>query len=240
MDAKIVYNAAGLFNGRQSFFNIHLDKALSELGYYMITPQIHGFEFNNFDKKLSRKISGDVSLVHSSIIYFLDVGVYVAGCDVALANLDEPVDEGVVTEISYAKLLNKPVVGFRTDVRPGYGKLEEPLGGMHFFPAFQCDYFIKEYMPCNKVEKANVELVNLVKKIDNTIKSIRFREKSLIEQSINFYNCPAIFGASLLFPSDKSLPELVDYIHTDSGLDEIINNYKKNKKELDELLPRIV
>ena len=37
-----------------------------------------------------------------------------------LGGFDEPIDEGVVTEQMYARMTDKPVIGWRTDVRAPY------------------------------------------------------------------------------------------------------------------------
>ncbi len=79
-----------------------------------------------------------------------------------VANLDEPIDEGMVVEISYAHLIGKPVLGFRTDIRSPYGDKPDPLGGIHFFVAYQCDDFISQYMPSKKSKDADQEMINLV------------------------------------------------------------------------------
>ena len=60
-----------------------------------------------------------------------------------LANLDEPLDPGVLIEIMYAKQMHIPVIGYRCDSRTPFGASQSWYFGMHFFPLYQCDKFIQ-------------------------------------------------------------------------------------------------
>jgi hypothetical protein len=75
------------------------------------------------------------------IIYLADLAKLSKGT-VCLANLDEPLDPGVLIEIMYAKQLGIPTIGYRCDSRTPFGAPLSWNFGMHFFPLFQCDYFI--------------------------------------------------------------------------------------------------
>jgi hypothetical protein len=72
----------------------------------------------------------------------LDLGHFLYGSDVCIANLDEDLDPGVIVEIMFAKMMGKPVIGYRTEMRTPYGKQTECHTGMHFFLYFPCDKFI--------------------------------------------------------------------------------------------------
>jgi len=72
----------------------------------------------------------------------LDLGHFLYGSDVCIANLDEDLDPGVIVEIMFAKMMGKPVIGYRTEMRTPYGKQSESTTGMHFFCYFPCDKFI--------------------------------------------------------------------------------------------------
>jgi len=69
-----------------------------------------------------------------------------------LENLDEPLDEGLIVELSYAKMRDKFIIGLRTDVRNLYNFSEDNLKGIHF-PVYQCDEFISYYMSSKILEE---------------------------------------------------------------------------------------
>jgi len=169
-DKIVIYPAAALFNARETTFNSLLVEALEKRGYKTNFPQRDGFEFGNLNEVLSRKLQQDqVDSAVQDIIYFLDMGIFIPKSDVVLANLDEPLDEGVVVEISYAKLMGKFVIGFRTDVRSPYGTPRDKFGGMHFFPPYQCHKFISHHMLSETPEKRENEMSSLVKKVHQSI-----------------------------------------------------------------------
>ena len=59
-----------------------------------------------------------------------------------MSNWDEPIDPGNLVEVMFAKMLNKPVIGYRTEMRTPYGTQADNHVGMHFFCYFPCDKFI--------------------------------------------------------------------------------------------------
>ena len=70
-----------------------------------------------------------------------------------IANMDEPLDPGVLVEIMVAKEMGKPVIEYRTDSRSPFGDMGEIHKGMHFFPLFPSDHFI--FMPTLKIGSAS-------------------------------------------------------------------------------------
>jgi nucleoside 2-deoxyribosyltransferase len=146
---KVIYLAASSFNARETIFNSHLVEELEDMGYFTHLPQRDGFEFGDLSKALKGKLPDhEISSAVLNIIYFYDMGLLLPSSDVVLANLDEPLDEGVVVESTYAKLIDKFVIGLRTDVRSPYGTSDDDFGGMHFFPAYQCHQIITQHIPC--------------------------------------------------------------------------------------------
>jgi len=227
-DKIVIYPAAALFNGRETFFNSHLVENLEGLGYKTNFPQRDGFEFGNLTKALSGKIQqNQIGSAVQDVIYFLDMGVFVPKSDVILANLDEPVDEGVVVETSYARLMGKFVIGLRTDVRSPYGAPSDNFGGMHFFPAYQSHAFISHYISSKTPKERNSQMSSLVKKIHQTIKnsgrSNQARIPDYIKNNPNLK--PLLEGAKLLFDG-------IVNIHSKKGLEEIALRYVKNRKKL--------
>jgi len=164
------YIAAALFNGRETYFNVAIAEGLEAKGHRCLLPQRDGFEFAALHGFLAevlpeRQVPGAVQ----QIIYHLDLGVFLAQSDVVVALLDEPIDEGVVVEIAYARLAGLPVVGLRTDVRSPYGEFADPCGGAHFFPVLQCDCYVHAAMPNAHGPQATADLQRLVDELDVAI-----------------------------------------------------------------------
>ncbi len=237
MTKKIeIYPAAALFNGRETNFNSQLVDGLEKLGYKTNFPQRDGFEFGNLTKALSDKLPQDkINSAVQNVIYFLDMGIFIPNSDVILANLDEPLDEGVVVETSYAKLIGKFIIGLRTDVRSPYGMPSDNFGGMHFFPSYQTHKFISHYMPSKTPVERDEQMNSLVQKIHSIIKETKISHKKKLEDySILNPNFRIILdGANLLFNNIKD-------IHSEKGLEEIASRYVKNQKELEEVGPKSI
>lgn len=148
---KTLYFAAALFCLREIGLNAVLNDKLLKLGYKTNFPQRDGFEFSQFTNDLFDKHFKDddhkkyvykKSQAISYIIYLLDLGKFLYESDVCIANLDEPLDPGVIVEVMFAHQMNKPVVGYRTESRSPYGELDDFSNGMHFFLLFPCDSYL--------------------------------------------------------------------------------------------------
>ncbi|MCE5214268.1 MAG: nucleoside 2-deoxyribosyltransferase [Methanobacterium sp.] len=225
---KIIYPAAALFNARETYFNSTLMERLENLEYKINFPQKDGYEFVNLKEALEDKIPPDeIDSAVSNIIYFLDMGVFIPSCDVVLANLDEPVDEGVVIEAAYAKLMGKFVIGVRTDVRSPYGSSNNIFGGMHFFSAYQSHIFITHYMPCCTPAEREIQMDKLISKIDKTIKDAKITHQNELPDYAQFNpNIKQILdGAEILFKD----------IHPMEDMERIISRYMENHKKLEDI-----
>ncbi len=230
----VIYPAAALFNGRETHFNSQLVEGLERLGYKTNFPQRDGFEFGNLTKALSGKIQqNQIGSAVQKVIYFLDMGVFVPKSDIVLANLDEPLDEGVVVEASYAKLMGKFVIGLRTDVRSPYGMPNDNFGGMHFFPAYQTHQFLSHYMPSKTPVERDEQMNSLIQKIHSKISDANIYHQETIPDYIkNNPNLqPILEGATLLFDG-------IGNIHSDKSLEEIASRYIKNQERLEEIGPK--
>lgn len=137
------YFAASLFSARDRLFNRRLCEQIESNGITCFLPQRDGFEFSILGKLLDKSELEQGIL--QELIYLLDIGVLLPKSDIVLAVLDEPMDEGVIVEICYAKLLGIPVIGVRTDSKAPFGEKEDKFGGGHFFPMFQCAGMIFNY-----------------------------------------------------------------------------------------------
>ena len=82
----------------------------------------------------------------------MDLGKFLYESDVIIANMDEPLDPGVLVECMIAKEMGKPIIQYRTDSRGPFGEIAEFHKGMHFFPLLPCDHFI--FLPTLKFSNA--------------------------------------------------------------------------------------
>ncbi|WP_321421821.1 hypothetical protein [uncultured Methanobacterium sp.] len=232
----VIYPAAALFNGRETYFNSVLVEKLEKWGYGTNFPQRDGFEFGNLKEALSGMVPDDqINSAVSTVIYYLDMGVLLTGSDVILANLDEPLDEGMVVEASYGKLMGKFVVGIRTDIRSPYGRPDDDYGAMHFFPAFQTHRFISHYMPSRTPEERDTQIEDLALKIHDTIMEAKVSHQETIpDYATDNPNLKPVFeGAEILFHD-------IDDIHSPSGLKKIASRYINNKNKLEKIMPKYI
>ncbi len=155
------YFAASLFSTRDRLFNRRLCEQIESNGVTCILPQRDGFEFSILGKILDKSELEQGIL--QELIYLLDIGVLLPKSDIVLAVLDEPMDEGVIVEICYAKMLGIPVIGVRTDSKAPFGEKEDKFGGGHFFPIFQCTRMIFNYD--DNVEEITNRFINHLQRI---------------------------------------------------------------------------
>ena len=208
-----LYLAAALFSGPETWFNCRLAAGLEACGYRTVLPQRDGFEFANLGRLLEGKLaSEDIPQVVQSIIYLLDAGFFLPRSDAVIANLDEPLDPGMIVEVCHARQMGIPVIGFRTDVRTPYGLASDPFGGMHFFPAYQCDAFVRLRMPCAEAEQAEGEWQTLLRLIDQAIKSSLARQTGKAGETVSPLSSLAdkLFGGLEPLHSPESLHTLVE------------------------------
>jgi len=217
-----LYMAAALFNGRATFFNQALVQELEKKGYNTKFPQRDGFEFGDLRKTLEGKLSeSQISSAIASIIYHLDMGVFIPQSHIVVANLDEPQDEGVLVELAHARNIHRQTIGVRTDVRTPYGLISDDYGGSHFFPGkYLCDSFILSHMPCRTKEEAKKEMENLADLIDN---------------EINPKGCTYINPKT-----NHQLFKDIEDIHSTEGLKEIVDRYMEHKEAFDKYDTKII
>lgn len=228
----VIYFAASLFNLREKVFNCLLVNRLEERGYKLNFPQRNGFEFSRLREYAAKKIPADINLdaVVQYIIYLLDMGVFIPKSNVVLANLDEPLDPGVIVEVSYAKMIGKFVLGFRTDVRTPFGN--NNLIGMHIFPSCQCDIFIDRHDDnCTDTKEVKKSMNRLTDIIIDTL-AIDYRPRVTEKEFMPPHFTEIIKKAKILFES-------VGDIHSPVGLREIIERYFNNIEIFREFAPKI-
>jgi nucleoside 2-deoxyribosyltransferase len=99
-----VFLAAPLFSEAEQDFNFKVAKRLREEGFEVWFAQESSFSQNNAHKEKKNIFESCISALKAS--------------DVLVAVLDGiQVDAGVAFEVGFARALEKPVVGFKTDFR---------------------------------------------------------------------------------------------------------------------------
>nr|MDJ0896568.1 hypothetical protein [Alphaproteobacteria bacterium] len=131
-------------------------------------------------------------------------------------------------------MIGKPVIGFRTDARSPFGRLEDPLGGLHFFPAYQCDVLIRHAIPAKSQQTADWEIGLLVEALATAIHDLR--AKATRQPAHNLEPGSPLGAvqrcAELLFAG-------IEDIHSDAGLAEVADRYLRTTDKLAELMPTV-
>ncbi len=219
-----VYFAAPLFNQLETKYNSKVAELLEEKGYKVILPQRDGFEFQDLSQTFKKYLKKElVENAVQDVIYLLDIGKFLFSSDIVVALLNEPIDPGVIVEICYARIMEKYVIGLRSDIRQPFGNYHSRFGGMHFFPGFQCNYFIQ--YPTNW----NYGLEELVKEIDNHIRLFKIRHSKK-----NKKNLPKEIKY-IVDLAEKIFPEGID-MKSEKGLKVIAQQYTKYTKELENIV----
>jgi nucleoside 2-deoxyribosyltransferase len=229
-----IYFAAALFSSRETVFNAALGNHLEQADHSLFLPQRDGFEFGNLFNTLKNSIPAThINGAMQTIIYLLDMGWELPRADAVVANLDEPLDDGVLVEISYAKLMGLPVIGFRTDARSPYGPSTDPLKGIHFFPAFQCDIYLAQTSERDEINDSDRLITNLAMEINSALASCPIPTKE--QRNISkFQQIKDLIDASnLLFDG-------VEDIHSEQGIQSIVVKFLKHQAKFANLRPKII
>lgn len=219
-----LYSTAALFNSREMHFNIRLNEVLAACNYDIFVPQRDGFEFAHAER-LKRLLAAQgitdpaaLTTALERIIYLLDLGYFIGKADAVVANLDEPIDEGVVVEIQHARVLGKPVVGWRTEERSPFGSMADPLRGCHFFPAYQCDVFIHHSFRAPTTAAGEESIAALAARIHESIISLRSRI------TLHSTHTPA---TQIIRDQAEALFGGLADLHSDDSMEEIARRYAR-------------
>jgi nucleoside 2-deoxyribosyltransferase len=214
-----IYSGAALFNLRERLFNSILERSLSRKGHRIILPQREGFDYVSLENSLKQDLStSEISKAIYDIIYCLDMDLLIPSCDILLANLDEPLDIGVDSEISRANELNKYAIGFRTDIRTPYGSINNKYAGMQPFPVKKCSTMIIRHTKAITYDSLIKEVDGLTIEIDSLIKKASIVPKD--DKLISLGNAKSLFDGMRL-----------EDINTSYGLSAIAQRYLKHKDE---------
>jgi hypothetical protein len=227
-----IYFASGLFSAREQAFNIAVATLLENTYHYrVLLPQRDGFEFTNLNEALTKSFPNeDIDRIQQLIIYYLDMGYFIPHSNVMTAVLDEDLDAGVLVEITFGNMLDKTVIGLRTDSRSPFGKTPEE--GAHFFSVLQLDDFLYFDDVLENVQQAKNENTIIAKMIDKTIRASKACQKPLNMQPTNNIAKQIMAGANILF-HDLDIKNL----NSPESLQIIVQRYNENRKQLESIYP---
>ena len=110
------------------------------------------------------------------IIFEVDLGCFLHSSDIVICNLDEPLDPGMIVEMMFAKMTNKPVIGYRTEMKTPFGRIDDFNNGMHFFCYFPCDaYLFLSNGNMNDTNQGKSLVYYFAQQIDEHIKKVQER-----------------------------------------------------------------
>ncbi len=152
------YLAAPLFTQAERRWNAELAKLLRARGCRVILPQ------EKAEKMLTGKIKFDAQTLFDHAVNSLEK------CDVVIAVLDGPdPDSGTSWECGYAWKLGRPIIGVRTDLRPGG---DDPTLPVNLMLGRSCQRLLK-------VDRSMKTVKAIADQIDVILRTVRVRDKSI-------------------------------------------------------------
>ncbi|MDE1874144.1 MAG: nucleoside 2-deoxyribosyltransferase [Candidatus Micrarchaeota archaeon] len=234
-DIKI-YVGASMFAVGETWRNATLTAELEKRGYLQVyNPQRDGFEFTGLIRELSTiQRSEEAERTSKAVIYLLDMKKKTES-DVMIANVDEPVDPGVIVEATKAKQEGKMVILYRTDVRTPFGSYSSDFGGLHDFVGFQGEVFIQHAMQSGSVAEGQKEFEVLVDKMDTEMLGAVLAPRHYVRKYARSVPQTAkeLALAGILFGG-------LDTRRLNTQLREVVRRCEANKESLDALRPKIV
>ena len=176
----------------------------------------------------------DRSKAYGWMVYLIDLGKFLYESPVILANMDEPLDPGVLVECMIAKEMGKPIIQYRTDSRGPFGGQGDFNKGMHFFPLFPCDHFI--FLPTlqfgndDDVDKFYTACTD---EIDKCIQSSKEKAQAQDDQNMTQQ-------AKDIVRLTKTLLKGVPDFETESSVRRMFENYKEMIPELKKFEPQFI
>ena len=237
-----IYIAAGLFNGNTNLFNAYITDHIEQAGFRAYLPQRDGFEVAKFIAFLRAAKSvfdqqdpAIATNIGRYVPYYLDLGHFMSRSIAVVANLDDPLDSGMVVEIAYAKMCNLPVIGVRTDLRSPLGEVEDTIG-INPFPVEQCDCFIKAYPPTGGYETVIERTDAILAKVNEKLTEWIPRKKNNMRDPNNSNPIfqDIVKGADILFGN------LEGDLHSKENMIEIAKRFAANQKLLLGIAPELV
>jgi nucleoside 2-deoxyribosyltransferase len=145
-----VYFAAPLFTLAERRFNDDLAAEMRRL-----CPELEVFMPQDCDKEF-QGVPDFAARIYQSLMEALD------RCDAVVAILDGPdSDSGTCIEIAYARAKNKPVIGVRTDFRPG------DVHGLNIMTAGICTAIVKLPSTAGTVGQVATQIIEQLRAISS-------------------------------------------------------------------------
>eukprot|EP00658_Telonema_sp_P-2_P057803 TRINITY_DN46219_c0_g1_i1.p1 TRINITY_DN46219_c0_g1~~TRINITY_DN46219_c0_g1_i1.p1 ORF type:complete len:184 (+),score=43.41 TRINITY_DN46219_c0_g1_i1:126-677(+) len=167
-----------------------------------------------------------VELAKQVIIYVCDLGLFIPSANYTVVCLDEPLDGGCAVELMRANALDKPVIGWRSDVSTPFGTLKGPTGGAHWFPMFHTDAVVWA-MPgvVKTVEDADKMINETATKLHEAIASTPTRGDVSHTDSL-------VAAADLLFAGLD-----IRNVGDPANIPQVVQAYVTHHQQLMQLLP---
>lgn len=249
-----IYMAAGLFNVETNMVNAYFTKKLEaffaknpltrdgkQIPVQCYLPQRDGFEVGKIADFIAHagKILPEGKLTASEVVmyvpYYLDLGYFMSNSVAVVANLDEPIDNGLMVEVAYAKLCNIPVIGLRTDLRTPLGQRTDIMS-INPFIIEQCDCFIWSQTPPGDLDDVMSHTDTIIEELQKRIqKWVADTSKgNQMRSSENPIFRDIIKGSDMLFS------ELDGDIHTEENMTRIVKSFAANADFLMKIAPELV
>jgi len=182
-----IYMASPMFSTHAQLYNSIITKHFESHGYTVLLPQRDGFLFKDLAETLASMGEDEktIRVGSQTIIYYLDMGYFLNTCDIVLANFDEPLDPGIMIESSYAKIMGKYTIGYRTDVRSPYGNPNTQSGGSHFFGLYQCDEFFIKHITENPILSVEERVEKLISEFIKKIDTAELNNPEVVQKNID-------------------------------------------------------
>lgn len=238
MKTDFIYIAGGLFNAETNFMNAYITEFFEKKGYNCFLPQRDGFEvakfvdFLNTDKTIKGLTPELAAEIGHFVPYFLDLGFFMSNSSIVLANLDEPIDDGMVVEMSYAKFADIPIIGFRTDIRTPFGNVKDALA-INPFPVQQCDVFIRMPLPAGVYDEVLKTADKITETLNKYLEELIPTKKNKMKDSKDPIFKNIVKGSELLFHDIKDR-------HTIDNMKKIAERYIQNKDFFQSVSPKVI
>jgi len=227
-----IYLSSGMFNADTNLYNACLAKYLESKKHRCYLPQRDGLsvaKLNSYLQKHYPKIANEVSCY---IPYYFDLGCGMRDAIAVVANMDDPVDIGMTVEVSYASIVNLPVVGVRTDIKSPFGNVND-LISINPFPVMQCDVYLA-------TQPFNGEYKDIMRHLDNIFDTIEASVDQLIKiKSNNMTHSKNPVIINILKASEILFDGIKD-IHTEAAIEKVVKRYLAHKEFFDSIVPKAI
>ncbi len=223
----VVYPANALQHPERNILNSEVAQGLEKMGYRTYFAQRDGFDFPDLKKALSKELKEkSVDSAAKKITYCLDIGKFMPKSDIILINYNQPLDENIVMESSYAKKFGKFTIGFGEESKKSQTDNNKMYHENYKYPAFRFSVSVPYSADKETSEK-------------DLAKSLVYRINQMVTDRGTYHNetmsryvksnpdlIPFFDGSAILFHN-------IEEIRSKKSLEKIVSRYMKNKKFFD-------